>query len=141
MTDALIAKCRGDLQADLESLVSQYQYCGVADGIVFRGVQFCECAAGDVETLSVDFLRESYENGLLHYGSVYPGKQRSRRAAATVYCSGTEQCKLAFDQRLDAQASDDGLSTGAIVGIAVAAAAVIIAVVATRLRSVGTPLL
>lgn len=113
----------------------QYTWCGVAEEggskVVYRGLYKCECEATDVETLSLEFLRTSIQQGLIHYASIYPGKpasNRMRRSVDYTCPSGQTNCKLTFDQELK-ESTTSKLSGGAIAGIVLGAAAFLIIVV------------
>ena len=115
----------------------QYTWCGVqinADNTkqeVHRGMYKCSCLANEVETLSLDFLKTSIQNGLIHYASIYPGKTGSSRMRRAIEytCPSPTECKLGFDQPLTESTDSSKLSGGAIAGIVLGAAAFVILVV------------
>lgn len=98
------------------------------------GMQICDpdqCKDDPLRKISVEELTQHYKNGLVHYLSRYYGKTltaRRRRDAAPTTCAANEDvCLLTFGQSLaPSTKSSDGLSTGAIVGIGVGSAALVI---------------
>lgn len=122
-----------------------YGFCSVdpTDGTVRLGIQRCSdtCTAATVTTIPVKELQSYAELGLTYYASVYPGQEnckggactdtiRHRRSDTLLTCDeGKANCYLQFAQDLRPGGSkSNGLSGGAIAGIAVGATAAVAAV-------------